>query len=257
MADYDSNRIARGQTTEAGAIDAGLRAYMLRVYNYMFMALVVTGFTAFSVYSISVTTNPAEAAAQMPNGVLLTSIGAMLFGSPLKWVLALAPLGLVIFINARLKNMSLGGAQTSFWLFSGLVGTSLATIFMIYATGSIAQVFFITAAAFGGLSLYGYTTKTDLSAIGSFLIMGAWGVIIAVMVNWFFASPMLMWIVSVAGVGIFAGLTAYNTQQIKEMYYAGDDGTLTGKKAIWGALALYIDFINMFQFLLYLIGGRR
>ncbi len=257
MAEYDSNRIIRGQAAEAGAIDAGLRAYMLRVYNYMFLALVVTGLTAYGVYMLSTTTDPSAAAATLPNQVMLTSFGVMLFTSPLKWVLALAPLGFVLIINARMRTMSLGGAQTSFWLFAGLIGISFGDIFMLFAMTSIAQVFFITAAAFGGLSLYGYTTKRDLSAIGSFLIMGVWGLIIAIIVNWFLQSSMIMWIVSVVGVGIFAGLTAYNTQQIKEMYHVGDDGTVTGKKAIWGALALYIDFINMFQFLLALIGNRR
>ena len=256
MADYD-NRIIRGQTAEAGAIDAGLRAYMLRVYNYMLLALVVTGFTAFGVYSMSVAATPAEAVAQLPNHVMLTNFGVTLFGSPLKWVLAISPLIVGIYVQARLQNMSLGGAQAGFWIFSGVVGVSLSIIFILYTSDSIAQVFFITAAAFGGLSLYGYTTQRDLSAFGSFLIMGAWGVVIAVIVNWFLASPMMMWVISVIGVGVFAGLTAYDTQLIKGMYYAGDDGTIAGKKAIWGAMALYISFINMFRFLLYLMGGRR
>jgi hypothetical protein len=257
MADFD-NRLVRGQTAaEAGLYDAGLRAFMLRVYNYMFLALVVTGLTAYGVYTLAVTTDPAQAAATLPNGVLLTSFGVTLYTSALKWVLAFAPLAAVMYINARMRSMSFGGAQSAFWIFAGLVGISLSTIFVVYATASIAQVFFITAAAFGGLSLYGYTTKRDLSAFGSFLIMGAWGVIIAMVVNIFLKSSMLMWMLSVAGVGVFAGLTAYYTQSIKEMYYAGDDGTLAGKKAIWGALSLYISFINMFQFLLYLMGGRR
>jgi len=163
----------------------------------------------------------------------------------------------VLFINFRLNRMSLGGAQALFWLFSGLIGISLATIFLVYTTASVAQVFFITAAAFGGLSLYGYTTKSDLSAMGSFLIMGVWGLLIASVVNIFFHSPMIMWVISMAGVGIFAGLTAYDTQKIKEMYYEGDGDVIAGKKAIMGALALYLDFINMFQYLLYLLGNRR
>ena len=256
MADYD-DRMIRGQAAEAGAIDAGLRAYMLRVYNYMLMALLLTGLTAYAVYNASVTTDPAAAAAVLQNHVMLTSFGVTLFASPLKWVLALAPLGAVLFINARMQRMSLGGAQAAFWIFAGLVGTSFAIIFLLYTVTSIAQVFFITAAAFGGLSLYGYTTKRDLSAIGSFLIMGVWGVIITIIVNWFLMSPLIMWVVSVAGVGIFAGLTAYYTQTIKEMYYVGDDGAVATKKSIMGALVLYISFINMFQFLLFLFGGRR
>jgi len=251
MADYDSNRIVRGAAAEAGTIDAGLRAYMLRVYNYMFLALVVTGLTAYWVYSLSVTADPET------GRLALTGIGQALFGSPLRWVLMLSPLAVVIFINARLNRMSLGGAQAAFWVFSGLIGVSMATIFLLFTASSIAQVFFITAAAFGGLSLYGYTTKRSLSGIGSFLIMGVWGLIIASVVNMFMHSGMISWIVSLAGVGIFAGLTAYDTQRIKDMYTAGDDGTVTGKKAILGSLALYLDFINMFQFLLMLVGNRR
>ena len=257
MADYD-NRIIRGRAdTQAGVIDAGLRAYMLRVYNYMLVALVVTGLTAYGVYMASITTDQTAAAVALPNGVLLTAFGKLLFVSPLRWLFIFAPLGAVLYINARLSRMSLGGAQAAFWLFAGLIGVSMSTIFIIYATGSIAEVFFITAAAFGGLSLYGYTTKTSLSGIGSFLIMGVWGLVIAMVVNMFLQSPMIMWVMSVAGVGIFAGLTAYDTQRIKEMYSVGDDGTLAGKKSIMGALALYLDFINMFQFLLYLMGNRR
>ena len=256
MADYD-NRIIRGQTAEAGVIDAGLRAYMLRVYNYMLVALVLTGLTAYGVYSMAVTTDPAFAAATLKNGLMLTSFGVTLFATPLKWLFMLAPLGAVLYINARLQKMSMAGAQSAFWIFAGLMGVSFSTIFMVYATASIAEVFFITSAAFGGLSLYGYTTKRDLSAMGSFLIMGVWGIIIAMIVNMFLQSPMIMWVMSVAGVGIFAGLTAYDTQRIKDMYSVGDDGALAGKKSIMGALALYLDFINMFQFLLFLMGGRR
>ncbi len=256
MADYD-NRIIRGQTAEAGVIDAGLRAYMLRVYNYMLVALVLTGLTAYGVYSMAVTIDPALAAVKLTNGLMLTSFGVTLFATPLKWLFMLAPLGAVLYINARLRTMSMAGAQSAFWIFAGLMGISFSTIFMVYTSAAIAQVFFISAAAFGGLSLYGYTTKRDLSAMGSFLIMGVWGIIIAMIVNMFLQSPMIMWVMSVAGVGIFAGLTAYDTQRIKEMYSVGDDGTLAGKKSIMGALALYLDFINMFQFLLFLMGGRR
>ncbi len=257
MAEYDSNRIIRGQAAEAGAIDAGLRAYMLRVYNYMMIALVVTGVVAYGLYSLSVTSDPASAAATLPNGMMLTSLGVTLFTSPLRWVLILAPLGMVLYINARMRRMSFGGAQSSFWIYSGLVGASMSILFLVFTMTSIAQVFFVTAAAFGGLSLFGYTTKRDLSPIGSFLIMGVWGLLIATFVSFFFHTAMLTWIISVAGVGIFAGLTAWNTQSIKEMYYSGDGAELTGKKAIWGALVLYIDFVAMFQYLLMLIGNRR
>lgn len=257
MADFE-NRTIRGQTaTDAGVYDAGLRAYMLRVYNYMLIGLVLTGLTAYSFFSVSVTTDPALAVATMKNGVMLTSFGRTLFASPLQWVLIFAPLGLVLLINARLQKMSVSGAQAMFWIFAGLMGASLATIFMVYTGASIARVFFVTAASFGGLSLYGYTTKKDLSAFGSFLIMGVWGLIIASVVNIFFHSPMMMWVISVIGVGVFAGLTAYDTQRIKEMYSNGDGEVVAGKKAIMGALALYLDFINMFIFLLQLMGSRR
>ena len=258
MADYDSNRLYRAPTAATGAIDAGLRGYMLRVYNYMFLALIVTGLTAYAVYSASVTTDPAQAAATLRDGsLMLTQLGVTLFVSPLKWVFVFAPLAMVLFINFRLNRMSLGGAQAAFWVFSGLIGVSMATIFLVYTSASIAQVFFITAAAFGGLSLYGYTTKSDLTGLGSFLIMGVWGLLIAGVVNIFLHSSMMAWVTSLAGVGIFAGLTAYDTQKIKEMYYSGDSDVIAGKKAIMGSLALYLDFINMFQYLLYLVGNRR
>jgi len=257
MVDYKTNRVTRTQVDVAGAIDAGLRAYMLKVYNLMFLALLVTGAIAYGLYDAAVTTNPAMAAATIHGGLMLTSLGVALFVSPLKWVLVFAPLAIVLFINARLRSMSFGGAQTWFWIYSATVGASLSIIFLLYTAMSIGQVFFITAAAFGGLSLYGYTTKRDLSAFGSFLIMGVWGLIIASVVNIFLGNDMMRWVISVAGVGIFAGLTAWNTQSIKEMYYEGDGTELAGKKAIWGALALYIAFVAMFQYLLMLLGNRR
>jgi FtsH-binding integral membrane protein len=153
--------------------------------------------------------------------------------------------------------MSLQAAQTTFWVFAALMGVSIAPVLLVYTGVSVAQVFFVTAASFGGLSLYGYTTQRDLSPIGSFLIMGVWGLIIASLVNIFLQSSMVMWVTSVIGVGIFAGLTAYDTQRIKEMYYVGDDGTVAGKKAVMGALSLYLDFINMFMLLMRLLGDRR
>lgn len=257
MADFDTNRFTRAQADVTGAIDAGLRKYMLQVYNYMLLALVVTGITAYAIYNGAVTTDPASAVGHFANGVMVTEFGRVLFQTPLKWVFMLGPLAVSLFIYGRIRQVSLGGAQMWFWLFSVLVGASLSTIFIVYTMTSITQVFFITAAAFGGLSLWGYTTKRDLSAVGSFLIMGVWGLIIASVANIWFASGMMQWIISVAGVGIFAGLTAYYSQAIKEMYFEGDGDIVTGKKAILGALALYISFINMFQSLLYLFGGRR
>jgi FtsH-binding integral membrane protein len=258
MADFETNRGVFSTRTDAGAYDAGLRKYMLRVYNLMFLALVVTGATSYWISTMATTTDPTAAVATLRNGVMLTSLGALLFGSPLQWLVIFAPLGLVLFLNMRLNRMSVGGAQTAFWIFSGLIGLSMASIFLIYTAMSIAQVFFVTAAAFGGLSLYGYTTKRSLSGIGSFLIMGVWGLVIASLVNMFLHSGMMSWVISVAGVGIFAGLTAYDSQRIKEMYYqvAGNEA-VAGKMAIMGALALYLDFINMFQFLLSLMGNRR
>jgi Integral membrane protein, interacts with FtsH len=252
MADFETNRGVFSTRTDAGAYDAGLRKYMLRVYNLMFLALVVTGATAYFVFNMAVGVDP-------ETGRLgLTGIGQTLFLSPLKWVVIFAPLGMVLFINMRLNRMSVAGAQAAFWIFSGLIGLSMASIFLLYTAMSIAQVFFITAAAFGALSLYGYTTSKSLSGIGSFLFMGVIGLIIASLVNIFLHSSMMSWVISVAGVGIFAGLTAYDTQRIKEMYYqVGGNEAVAGKMAILGALALYLDFINMFQFLLSLMGNRR
>ncbi len=164
---------------------------------------------------------------------------------------------MVFFLSARLNSMSVTGAQLAFWVFAGLMGLSLASIFLVYAHASIARVFFISAASFGALSLYGYTTSKDLSGWGSFLFMGLIGIILASLVNLFFASTALQFAISVIGVLVFAGLTAYDTQQIKEMYYVGDDGTVTGRKAVMGALRLYLDFINLFMMLLQLFGDRR
>ncbi len=256
MADFD-NRAVRGQTGTPLVVDQGLRSYLLRVYNYMLIAMLVTGVTSYAIYTASVTSDPAQAQATLGNGVMLTSFGMTLFGSPLRWVAFFAPIVAVLFLQARINKMSAVGAQVAFWAFSALIGVSMAAIFLLYTQTSIATVFFITAAAFGGLSLYGYTTNRDLSGFGSFLIMGVWGIFIALIVNMFLASSMVMWVASVAGVGLFAGLTAYDTQAIKNLYSANDDGTVTGRKAIEGALFLYLDFINMFRFLLYLIGGRR
>jgi FtsH-binding integral membrane protein len=253
MADFETNRGVFSTRTDAtGAFDAGLRKYMLRVYNYMFLALVVTGFTAYFVFNMAVGTDPET------GRMGLTGLGQALFLSPLKWVLMFAPLAMVLFINVRFERMSLGSAQAAFWVFAGLIGVSMSVIFLVFTAMSIAQVFFITAAAFGGLSLYGYTTQRSLSGLGSFLIMGVWGILIASIVNIFLHSSMMGWVISVAGVGIFAGLTAYDTQKIKQMYYyVGGNEAVAGKTAIMGALALYLDFINMFQFLLSLIGNRR
>jgi FtsH-binding integral membrane protein len=257
MADLNRQSFA-GTRTGADVIDAGLRAYMLRVYNYMGAGLAITGLVAYLFYSLAVTGNPADAVAQVGNkGIMLTEFGRLIFVSPLKWVLLFAPLGVVFFLSARLPHMSLSAAQGTFWLYAALVGASLASIFLVYAHGSIANVFFITAATFGGLSLYGYTTRSDLSGWGSFLIMGVIGIIIASIVNIWLASGALTFAISVIGVLVFSGLTAYDTQQIKEMYYEGDSELVAGQKSILGALRLYLDFLNLFLMLLSLFGNRE
>ncbi|MBA4781620.1 MAG: Bax inhibitor-1/YccA family protein [Rhizobiales bacterium] len=238
-------------------IDQGLRSYMLSVYNYMAIGLAITGIAAYTIFSLAVANDPAQAVGQFGNGVYLTAIGAALWTGPLKWVLLLAPLGLVFFLSFRVHKMSVPAAQLTFWVYAALVGISLSSILAIYTGQSVVQTFFVTAAAFGSLSLFGYTTKRDLSGMGSFLIMGLFGIIIASIVNLFLASSALEFAVSVLGVLIFAGLTAYDTQKIKEMYLESDDATSQGRKAIMGALSLYLDFINMFLFLLRFMGNRE
>ena len=237
--------------TEAGVVDQGLRAYMIRVYNYMASGVAITGVVAWLIYSMAVVTGA--------DGTVtgLTPFGNVMYASAFKWVVIFAPLALVFFLSARIGSMSLSTAQISFWIFAALMGASISSIFLVYAGESIARVFFITAAAFGALSLWGYTTSKDISGWGSFLFMGLIGIIIAMLVNLFIGSTALQFAISVIGVLVFAGLTAYDTQQIKEMYYAGDDGTVAGRKAVMGALRLYLDFINLFMMLLSLFGDRR
>lgn len=251
MSDYDRNVAARyGSVTRSeAAIDQGLRSYMLRVYNYMALGLAITGAAAIGIFMLSV---------DRSGGTMqLTPFGATLFNSPLKWVIMFAPLGAVMFLSFRIQSMNVGTAQAVFWGYAALMGLSLSTIFLVYTGESIVRVFFISAASFGALSLWGYTTKRDLSAMGTFLMMGLIGIIIASLVNIFLASSMLQWIVSVVGVVVFAGLTAYDTQRIKEMYFEGDDDVVAGKKAIMGALTLYLDFINLFMMMLQLFGNRN
>ncbi|WP_088344076.1 MULTISPECIES: Bax inhibitor-1/YccA family protein [Rhodomicrobium] len=248
-----------------GAVDEGLRAYMLSVYNYMAGGVLLSGIVAYLIYSFAVTTDPGLAA-NLPgggvpairSGLFLTPFGQALFRGPAMLVVALAPLGFVFFLSWRVGRMSLGGAQLAFWLFAAVMGASLSTIFLRYTATSIAQIFFITAAAFGALSLYGYTTRRDLSGWGGFLIMGVVGIIIAAVVNLFLQSSALQFAVSIIGVLVFAGLTAYDTQRIKELYYSvAGDGTAAGKAAIMGALSLYLDFINIFTSMLSLFGNRN
>jgi hypothetical protein len=246
MAEYD-NRVRSYGATQDVAIDAGLRAYMLRVYNYMLMGLALSGITAWAVATVP----------QIQALFFQVNPSGAVGLAPLGWVALFAPFGLVLFLGFRIQQMSLQAAQTTFWVFAALMGVSIAPVLLAYTGVSVARVFFITAVSFGGLSLYGYTTKRDLSPFRSFLVMGMWGLFIAMIVNIFLQSSMMMWVTSIIGVGIFAGLTAYDTQNIKEMYYVGDDGTVAGKKAVMGALRLYLDFINMFMFLMRLLGDRR
>ncbi len=238
-------------------IDQGLRAYMIKVYNLMGLGLLITGLAAVGTIMLATTTNPAAAVATLPSGEMLTSFGYAIFASPLKWVVMLAPLAAVFFLSFRVQSMSVSAAQTTFWIYAGLVGLSLSSIFLVYTTASISQTFFATAAAFGALSLFGYTTKRDLTAMGSFLIMGVFGIIIASVINIFLQSSALSFAVSAIGVLVFAGLTAYDTQKIKEMYFEGDQYEVAGRKAIMGVLTLYLDFINLFMFLLQFMGDRR
>jgi uncharacterized protein len=249
-------RVATAGTRADAAIDEGLRAYMLKVYNLMAMGLAVTGVAALATVWMATTQDPAQAVGMM-NNHMLTAFGAVVYGSPLRWVLFLAPLALVFFMSFRIHKLSVPAAQTTFWVFAGLLGMSISSIFLVYTAHSVVQTFFITAAAFGALSLWGYTTKRDLSGWGSFLIMGVFGLIIAMVVNIFLGSPALQFAISGIGVLVFAGLTAYDTQQIKEMYFERDSQLVAGRKAIMGALRLYLDFINMFLFLLQFLGNRE
>jgi hypothetical protein len=244
--DYQQSR-----AQAAPAIDVGLRQYMLRVYNYMASGLALTGLVAYMLFQATAVTGPTG------DIVGLTNLGVSLYTGPMMWIVALAPLGVVLYMSFGIRNMSASRAQTMFWVFAFLMGLSLSTIFLTYTQASIARVFFITASTFGAMSIYGYTTKRDLTGMGSFLFMGLIGIIIASIVNIFMQSSMMYFVISVLGVLIFVGLTAYDTQKIKNMYMAYDSGEVTAKKAIMGALTLYLDFINLFIMLLRLFGVRR
>ncbi len=234
-----------GSAQSATMIDEGLRAYMLKVYNLMALGLAITGVAAYLSFNLAV-----------DNGEL-TTFGRAIYVSGLKWVVIFAPVALVFFMSFRIHAMSVAAAQLTFWIYAALMGLSLSSIFLIYTGQSIVQTFFVTAASFGALSLYGYTTKRNLSAMGSFLIMGLFGLIIASLVNLFLASSALEFAISIIGVLIFAGLTAWDTQRIKESYYEADSSDAAGRKAIMGALQLYLDFINLFLFLLRFLGNRE
>jgi uncharacterized protein len=263
MSDYERNVATAqfGQTigrSGSVAVDEGLRAYMLRIYNFMVLGLAITGAAALATYMLSVTTDPSIAALKMRDGLMLTAFGKALFVSPLKWVVILAPLGLVFLLSFAIERMRPATAQIAFWIYAALVGVSLASIFMVFTHTSIVRVFFITAASFGALSLWGYTTQRDLTGMGSFLLMGLFGVILASLINLFMASSALQFAISVIGVLVFAGLTAWDTQRLKTEYlYGAMDGETTERSAIIGALSLYLNFINIFQLLLSLTGQRE
>ena len=256
MAQYQSVRTTTGVLAN---IDEGLRAHMNKVYGTMSVGLAVTALLAWAISGLTVTQNPAQAVMQLPNGTLLNSFGGLIYGSPLRWVVMFAPLALVFGFGVAARKMSAAGLQLYFYVYAALMGLSLSSIFLVYTGFSITQTFLVTSISFAGLSLYGYTTKKDISGWGSFLIMGVIGLIIASIVNIFLGSPMIMFAISVLGVLIFAGLTAYDTQKIKNDYIQhaqAADTEWLGKSAIFGALNLYLDFINLFIFLLQLMGNR-
>ena len=245
MSEFDRNYAAatRGvRADRAAVVDAGLRAHMIRVYNYMAAGVALTGVAAWLTYQTALA-NPAFAHA--------------IYSGPTSIILMLGTLGLVMFISFRIQYLQPSTALALFMAYAALLGVALSSIFLVYTGTSITRVFFISAASFGALSLYGYTTQRDLSAMGSFLFMGLIGLIIASLVNMFLQSSMMSFVISCVGVLIFAGLTAWDTQKIKEMYSPMDDGTIAGRKAVMGALSLYLDFINIFMFLLRLLGDRR
>ncbi|MDI4235113.1 MULTISPECIES: Bax inhibitor-1/YccA family protein [unclassified Bradyrhizobium] len=237
MSNYDENAVTSGAVGgDAIAVDAGLRNYMLRIYNYMAAGVGLTALVAWLTYQFT---------------------GPALLQSPLMWIFILAPLALVFFISARIHTLSATTARWLFFVYAALVGVSLSTLLHIYTSSSITRVFFIAAATFGALSIFGYTTRRDLSGLGTFLFMGLIGIIVASLVNLFLRSSGLDWLISIVGVGIFAGLTAYDTQRIKAMYDVRDDETSAGRKSVIAALSLYLNFINLFMMMLRLAGTRR
>jgi FtsH-binding integral membrane protein len=245
MADYRNINAQRGVATgrSAAEIDEGLRTYMLRIYNYMALAVGLTGVTALMTANYAMS-NPAFA--------------QMLYASPLKWVVMLSPFAFVLVLSFGIHKLKTSTAQMIFWAFAATMGVSLSSIFLVYTGGSIAQTFFVTAASFASLSLYGYTTKRSLSAMGSFLMMGLFGIIIASVVNMFLASSAMAFAINVIGVLVFAGLVAYDTQRIKNMYdQVSHDSELMARATIMGALSLYLDFVNLFLFLLSFMGNRN
>ena len=259
MADYQTIRTA-GAGARSVEIDAGLRAHMNKVYGLMSVGMLLTGAVAWAIAGMAVTAVPGDGAVQMANGQYFTALGSALYLSPLRWLVMFSPLIMVFAFGAVLNRLSAAGAQIYFYAYAALMGLSLSSIFLVFTGMSIAQTFLVTAIAFASLSLYGYTTKKDLSAMGTFLFMGLIGLLVASVVNIFIASSALTFAISVIGVLIFAGLTAYDTQNIKSVYLEhaqAQDKEWLGKAAIMGALKLYLDFINLFMFLLQFMGNRN
>jgi uncharacterized protein len=237
MSNYDRDSMGSGAiSSDSFAVDAGLRGYMLRIYNFMAAGVGLTALVAWLTYQLT---------------------GPALLQSPLMWIFILAPLALVFFIGSRIDTLSATTARWLFFAYAALVGVSLSTLLHIYTSSSITRVFFIAAAMFGALSIFGLTTSRDLSGLGTFLFMGLIGIIIAIVVNLFLRSSGLDWLISIVGVGVFAGLTAYDTQRIKAMYDSRDDETSAGRKSVIAALSLYLNFVNLFMMLLRLVGNRR
>lgn len=228
--------VARSRSTVM--VDEGLRSHMLKVYNYMASGLALTGIVAMMT-------------------VQSATLMYTLFSTGLYWVVFLAPVAMVFYLSARINHMTSSTAQIVFWVYAALMGLSLSSIFVVYTGESIARVFFITAGLFASMSIYGYTTRKDLTSWGSFLFMGLMGIVLASIVNLFMHSSAVSFGISLIGVFIFTGLTAYDTQKIKELYHEGDSHEVAGKKAVLGALNLYLDFINLFLMLLRLLGSRR
>ena len=243
---FSSNPQTQAKAAALNSEDLGLRAYMQKIYSYMTVGLAITGLVAWLVSGAAVDQNGNT-----------TALGNALFNSPLGFIFMLAPLGLVMMLSFRIQKMKASTAQTMFWVLSGCYGISLASIFLAYTGESVARVFFISSSTFLAASIYGYTTKRSLANFGSFLMMGLIGIIIAMVVNIFMQSTMMQFIISIVGVLIFTGLTAYDTQTLKEMYVEGENGETQVKKAIMGALKLYLDFLNLFIMLLMLLGNRR
>ena len=260
MSDYDRNAARWGQHSQARgvAVDQGLRAFMLGVYNNMMVGLVITGITAFVVSQLAVTSNPDQATASL-HGLMLTPFGQAIYFSPIRWVVMFAPLAFVFLLSFSVQRMAASTARLLFFVFSAVMGLSISSILLVYTQTSVANAFFITAASFGALSLYGYTTKRNLGPMGAFLMMGVVGIVLVSLVNVFFVhSAGMSFGLSALIVLVFAGLTAYDTQNIRQTYYqVAGDGEAAAKSSVIGALQLYLDFINIFLAVLRLTGSAR